>query len=76
MAVKPESAAAVAKKAAKACELIKEKNVDPKRLVFIEGAMTDVMSLIDMKPLNYPTKFGIDPKELLGKLGGGLGNLL
>ena len=32
----------------------------------IEGAMTDVMTLIDMKPLNYPTKFGIDPKQTGG----------
>jgi hypothetical protein len=32
----------------------------------IEGAMTDVMTLIDMKPLNYPTKFGIDPRQTGG----------
>ena len=24
------------------------------------------MTLIDMKPLNYPTRFGIDPKTTLG----------
>jgi len=35
--------------------------------VHIEGAMQDVMSLIDMKPLNYPTKFGIDPKTTGGR---------
>jgi hypothetical protein len=35
--------------------------------VHIEGAMTDVMTLIDMKPLNYPTKFGIDPKTTGGR---------
>jgi hypothetical protein len=34
--------------------------------VHIEGAMPDVMTLIDMKPLNYPTKFGIDPKTTGG----------
>lgn len=34
--------------------------------VHIEGAMSDVMTLIDMKPLNYPTKFGIDPKQTSG----------
>ncbi|MDB5741612.1 MAG: hypothetical protein JWP16_2652, partial [Alphaproteobacteria bacterium] len=34
--------------------------------VHIEGAMPDVMALIDMKPLNYPTKFGIDPKQTGG----------
>ncbi len=34
--------------------------------VHIDGAMTDVMTLIDMKPLNYPTKFGIDPKQTAG----------
>lgn len=34
--------------------------------VHIDGAMTDVMTLIDMKPLNYPTKFGIDPKQTGG----------
>ena len=30
--------------------------------VHVDGAMPDVMTLIDMKPLNYPTRFGIDPK--------------
>ncbi len=34
--------------------------------VHVEGAMPDVMALIDMKPLNYPTKFGIDPKTTAG----------
>ena len=34
--------------------------------VHVEGAMPDVMTLIDMKPLNYPTKFGIDPKTTTG----------
>lgn len=34
--------------------------------VHIDGAMTDVMTLIDMQPLNYPTKFGIDPKQTGG----------
>jgi Protein of unknown function/AsmA-like C-terminal region len=28
----------------------------------IQGAMPDVMTLIDMKPLGYPTRFGVDPK--------------
>jgi Protein of unknown function/AsmA-like C-terminal region len=35
--------------------------------VHIEGAMPDVMALIDMKPLNYPTKFGIDPRTTGGR---------
>jgi hypothetical protein len=35
--------------------------------VHIDGTMPDVMALIDMKPLNYPTKFGIDPKQTGGK---------
>ncbi|MBA2587245.1 MAG: hypothetical protein H0U98_01330 [Alphaproteobacteria bacterium] len=35
--------------------------------VHVEGAMPDVMALIDMKPLNYPTKFGIDPKTTSGQ---------
>ena len=34
--------------------------------VNIAGAMPEVMTLIDMKPLNYPTKFGIDPKTTGG----------
>lgn len=34
--------------------------------VHIEGTMPEVMTLIDMKPLNYPTKFGIDPKQTGG----------
>ncbi len=32
----------------------------------IDGPMPEVMALIDMKPLSYPTKFGIDPKTTLG----------
>jgi hypothetical protein len=34
--------------------------------VHVDGAMSDVMTLIDMKPLRYPTKFGIDPKQTGG----------
>ena len=34
--------------------------------VHIDGAMPEVMTLIDMKPLNYPTKFGIDPRTTGG----------
>ncbi len=34
--------------------------------VHIDGAMTDVMTLIDMKPLGYATKFGIDPRQTGG----------
>ncbi|HEY0267297.1 MAG TPA: AsmA-like C-terminal domain-containing protein, partial [Rhizomicrobium sp.] len=40
--------------------------------VHVDGAMPDVMALIDMKPLNYPTKFGIDPKTTGGTLGADL----
>ena len=40
--------------------------------VRVEGAMTDVMTLIDMKPLSYPTKFGIDPKTTGGQVGADL----
>ncbi len=32
----------------------------------IDGAMPDVMTLIDMKPLGYPTRFGVDPKQTTG----------
>ncbi len=32
----------------------------------VDGQMTDIMTLIDMKPLNYPTRFGIDPKLTKG----------
>ena len=28
--------------------------------------MPDIMTLIDMKPLSYPTRFGIDPKQTKG----------
>ena len=35
--------------------------------VNIAGAMPEVMTLIDMKPLSYPTKFGIDPKTTGGR---------
>lgn len=40
--------------------------------VHIDGAMSDVMTLIDMAPLNYPTKFGIDPKQTGGTAGADL----
>jgi hypothetical protein len=40
--------------------------------VHIDGAMPDVMALIDMKPLNYPTRFGIDPKTTVGHAGADL----
>jgi hypothetical protein len=32
----------------------------------VEGAMPDVMTLIDMKPLGYPTRFGVDPRQTTG----------
>ncbi|HEX3756851.1 MAG TPA: DUF3971 domain-containing protein [Rhizomicrobium sp.] len=34
--------------------------------VHVDGAMPDVMALIDMKPLGYPTRFGIDPRQTHG----------
>ncbi|HEX4636027.1 MAG TPA: AsmA-like C-terminal region-containing protein [Rhizomicrobium sp.] len=40
--------------------------------VHVDGAMPDVMALIDMKPLNYPTRFGIDPKTTGGRAGADL----
>ena len=35
--------------------------------VHVDGAMPDVMALIDMKPLNYPTRFGVDPALTKGE---------
>ena len=32
----------------------------------VDGQMADIMTLIDMKPLGYPTRFGIDPKLTKG----------
>ena len=32
----------------------------------VDGQMTDIMTLIDMRPLSYPTRFGIDPKQTKG----------
>src|SRR5665213_4101835 len=32
----------------------------------VDGAMPDVMTLIDMKPLGFPTRFGIKPSETGG----------
>ena len=32
-----------------------------------DGQMGDIMTLIDMKPLNYPTRFGVDPKTTRGQ---------
>jgi Protein of unknown function/AsmA-like C-terminal region len=34
--------------------------------VHVEGGMPDIMTLIDMKPLGYSTRFGIDPKQTGG----------
>jgi hypothetical protein len=34
--------------------------------VHVDGAMPDIMTLIDMKPLGYPTRFGIDPRQTGG----------
>jgi hypothetical protein len=34
-----------------------------------DGGLPDILTLIDMKPLNYPTRFGIDPKTTLGTAG-------
>lgn len=34
-----------------------------------DGAMPEIMTLIDMKPLGYPTRFHIDPKTTLGTAG-------
>lgn len=33
----------------------------------VEGSMTDILKLVDQKPLNYPTRFGIDPNATAGK---------
>jgi hypothetical protein len=35
----------------------------------IDGSMPDIMTLIDMKPLGYPTRFGVDPKQTTGTAG-------
>ncbi|HVP83208.1 MAG TPA: AsmA-like C-terminal domain-containing protein [Rhizomicrobium sp.] len=32
-----------------------------------EGAIPELLTLIDMKPLGYPTRFGIDPKDSKGQ---------
>ena len=32
----------------------------------VDGAMPDVLTLIDMKPLGYPTRFGVDPSQTTG----------
>ena len=32
----------------------------------IDGQMPDIMTLVDMKPLGYATRFGIDPKQTHG----------
>lgn len=34
--------------------------------VHVDGAMTDIMRLIDMTPLNYARKFGVDPRQTGG----------
>ncbi|MEI9989348.1 MAG: AsmA-like C-terminal domain-containing protein [Rhizomicrobium sp.] len=33
----------------------------------IDGSMTDLLKLTDLKPLNYATRFGIDPNATAGK---------
>ncbi len=32
----------------------------------VDGQMPEIMTLIDMKPLGYPTRFGIDPRQTKG----------
>ena len=32
----------------------------------VDGQMSDIMTLIDMQPLGYPTRFGIDPRQTRG----------
>jgi hypothetical protein len=32
----------------------------------VDGQMPEIMNLIDMQPLGYPTRFGIDPKQTRG----------
>lgn len=34
----------------------------------VDGTMPDIMRLIDMKPLNYPSKFGVDPAQTKGNV--------
>ncbi|MES2292179.1 MAG: AsmA-like C-terminal domain-containing protein [Pseudomonadota bacterium] len=34
--------------------------------VHVDGQMPEIMTLIDMQPLGYPTRFGIDPKQTKG----------
>jgi hypothetical protein len=41
--------------------------------VHVDGAMPDIMTLIDMKPLGYATRFGIDPKQTGGAASADLG---
>ena len=33
----------------------------------VEGTMGDILKLTDLQPLNYPTRFGIDPNQTAGK---------
>lgn len=35
----------------------------------VDGQMPDIMTLIDMKPLGYATRFGIDPRQTRGTAG-------
>ena len=35
----------------------------------VDGALPDIMTLIDMPPLGYPTRFGIDPRQTAGHAG-------
>jgi hypothetical protein len=35
----------------------------------VDGPLPDVMTLIDMKPLGYPTRFGVEPKQTAGTAG-------
>ncbi|HKD46139.1 MAG TPA: DUF3971 domain-containing protein, partial [Rhizomicrobium sp.] len=35
----------------------------------VDGQMADIMTLIDMKPLGYPSRFGIDPRQTRGTAG-------
>jgi len=35
----------------------------------VTGSMPDILALVDLKPLNYPTRFGINPSQTKGTAG-------
>lgn len=54
------------------CEDLETRGAPGKIDVHLSGATADLLGVLDMEPLGYPTKFGIDPQTVGGRMAGRL----